>query len=179
MIKKLFKQINQGGRIPNHPLLFTISNRDKLRTKDLEDLGYDPEVLRRFTDIVRESTVYGGDEETEMDERVYGMKPYNMLPTTQDPRGISEELMAEIEDIDYNFEDDYYDRYYEDMPPPDVLAELPEDVEYAEEKEERPGDFTWGANIPELQKLVEDNNNREARVSRLKSLYKFARLCAA
>jgi len=181
MIKKLFKQINQGERIPNHPLLFTISNKDKLRTKDLDDLRYDPEILRRFTDIVRESTVYDGDEETEMDERAYGMKPYNMLPSAQDPRGISEELMAEIEDIDYNFEDDYYDRYYEDMVGPDVPIEPSEDDEDVE-KEEESGDpnwGTWGENIPELQRLIEDNNNREVRASRLKSLYKFARLCAA
>ena len=176
LVQKLFMQINKGGRIPNHPLLFTISNKDKLRSQDLKDLASRVSRLEIFTNMVKGQLSDHGSEQDKVDERLRGMKLDHMLPEKPSPRGISEELRDAIEEEEDKLyhEDYYYDNYYEDMvgPEPDII----EDEE--EEEEEESGDFTWGANIPELQRLIEDNN-REARASRLKSLYKFARLCAA
>lgn len=174
LVQKLFMQINAGGRIPNHPLLFTIRNKDKLRSQDLKDLASRVYILEIFTDMVKGQFSDHGGEQDKIDERLHGMKLDYMLPEKPRPRGISEELRDAIkkEEDRLGF-DDYYDDYYEDMvgPEPDITEE-------EEEEEEDTGGFTWGANIPELQRLIEDNN-REARISRLRSFYKFARLGAA
>ena len=178
LVQKLFMQINAGGRIPNHPLLFTIKNKDKLRSQDLKDLASRVYILEIFTDMVKGQFSDHGGEQDKIDERLHGMKLDHMLPEKPRPRGISEELRDAIEkEEDKLYAEDYYHDYYEDMvgPEPDIIDE--EEEEEGEEKGDT-GDFTWGANIPELQRLIEDNN-REARISRLRSFYKLARLGAA
>ena len=171
LVQKLFMQINAGGRIPNHPLLFTIKNKDKLRSQDLKDLASRlyPLELEIFTNMAKGQFSDHGGAQDKIDERLHGMKLDHMLPDKPRPRGISEELRDAIE----KEEDRLYAEDYSRLSPEELL-----DEEEEEEKEGDTGDFTWGANIPELQRLIEDNN-REARISRLRSFYKLARLGAA
>lgn len=78
IVSKLFRQINDGGRLAIHPKLFTKGYKDHMRGSDIRNLA-EPDLKMLFSDILKNDRIDADFEEDEADAKELGMDMNHML----------------------------------------------------------------------------------------------------